>query len=531
MNAPSSSDSDVRASWREWLGLAVLALPTLLVSLDIGALFLALPSISAEFGASSVEQLWITDIYGFLLTGFLITMGTLGDRIGRRRLLLIGAAAFGVMSVAAAYSTSPEMLIRSRAALGIAGATLMPSTLALITNMFRDPRQMGIAIATWVSCMMVGAAIGPVVGGLLLSAFWWGAIFLLGVPVAVALLVLGPFLLPEYRNPQARRLDLTSVLLSLAGILPIVYGIKELTVSTSDSPAAPLVSIAIGLVASIIFLRRQLRLSDPLLDLSLFRSRAFSSTLAAMLLVGSTMAGAFLLTSQYVQSVLAFSPAAAGLWLLPTGLSIALGAQLAPTVAKRFPSHLVISGGLVLGAVGWLLMSQVTVDNGPLLAVVGIGVVHLGAGPLLALGAGIVMSSAPPERAGSAASISESANHFGATLGLALIGTLGTAIYRSRFQEAAPPELSPEGVDAAAETIGGAVAVVDELPGTVAESTLTAAGEAFTTGLNVAAVVGGIVFLLLAVLMYATQRPAKTQSTSGEDASHEVDHPRSAQAT
>jgi DHA2 family multidrug resistance protein-like MFS transporter len=254
-----------KAGRREWIGLAVLALPTLLLSLDLSVLYLALPHLAADLRPSSSQLLWIMDIYGFMIAGFLITMGTLGDRIGRRRLLLIGGAAFGVTSVLAAYSVNAEMLIASRTLLGIAGATLMPSTLALISNMFQDPKQRAGAIAVWISCFMGGTAIGPVVGGLLLQWFWWGAAFLLGVPVMALLLVIGPVLLPEYRDRTAGRLDPASVALSLATILPVIFGIKELA---KDGPTTvPAVAIMIGAGFGLAFIRRQHRLTSPLLDL------------------------------------------------------------------------------------------------------------------------------------------------------------------------------------------------------------------------------------------------------------------------
>jgi MFS transporter, DHA2 family, multidrug resistance protein len=217
-----------QATRREWAGLAVLALPTLLVSVDTFVLLLALPQISEHLHPSSTQLLWISDIYSFLLAGFLVTMGTLGDRIGRRRLLLIGAAAFGLASVLAAYAPNPALLIAARALLGLAGATLSPSTLALIANMFRDPRQRAVAIGVWMACFMSGAAIGPIVGGVLLERFWWGSVFLLAVPVMALLLTAGPLLLPEYRAGGAGGVDLVSVALSLAGILPVVYGITGL---------------------------------------------------------------------------------------------------------------------------------------------------------------------------------------------------------------------------------------------------------------------------------------------------------------
>jgi len=242
-----------RVGRREWIGLAVLALPTLLLSLDLSVLYLALPHLSADLGAGSVQQLWIVDIYGFMIAGFLVTMGTLGDRIGRK-LLMIGASAFGAASVAAAFSTSAEMLIATRAVLGLAGAALMPSTLALISNMFTDPGQRATAMGVWASCFAAGTAIGPIIGGVLLGFFWWGSVFLLGVPVMVVLLVTGPVLLPEYRDPGAGRLDLIGVALSLAAILSVIYGLKELAKDGIET--LPIVAIVAGAAFGVVFLVR-----------------------------------------------------------------------------------------------------------------------------------------------------------------------------------------------------------------------------------------------------------------------------------
>jgi DHA2 family multidrug resistance protein-like MFS transporter len=222
-----SAATPARATRREWLGLAVLALPAMLLAMDLTVLYLAVPSLAADLKPSSAQLLWITDIYGFMIAGSLITMGTLGDRIGRRRLLLIGGAAFAVASVLAAFSVSAEMLIVTRAMLGVAGATLMPSTLSLIRTMFQDDHQRTSAIGIWATSFSVGGVIGPIVGGLLLQYFWWGAVFLLGVPVMLLLLAVGPKLLPEYRAPERGRFDLLSAGLSLLAVLFAVYGIKR----------------------------------------------------------------------------------------------------------------------------------------------------------------------------------------------------------------------------------------------------------------------------------------------------------------
>ncbi len=273
-----------RAGVREWIGLTVLAFPTLLLALDLSVLYLALPHLSADLGATSTQQLWITDIYGFMVAGFLVTMGTLGDRIGRRKLLLIGGAMFGIVSVLAAYSVSAEMLIAARAMMGIAGATLAPSTLALISNMFLDAKQRGLAIAVWVSCFMGGAAIGPVVGGLMLEWFWWGSVFLLGLPVMGLLLITAPFLLPEYKDTNVGRLDLASVILSLSAILPIIFALKEL--AKNGVEAMSFIILAVGLFFGVVFVRRQRTLASPLLDLRLFGNRTFSAALIILMFGG-----------------------------------------------------------------------------------------------------------------------------------------------------------------------------------------------------------------------------------------------------
>ncbi|MGR7000706.1 MFS transporter [Yinghuangia aomiensis] len=291
---------------RAWLGLGLLVLPTFLVAMDMTALLLALSQLSADLGADSVQQLWISDSYGLMVAGLVITMGTLGDRIGRRRLLMIGAAAFAVLSVVAAFSTSPEMLIVVRALLGVAGATLAPSTLALITNMFRDDRQRGKAIAIWATGQFAGGALGPVLAGLLLQHFWWGSVFLAAVPAMLLLLVAAPILLPEFRSDHAGRLDPASVALSLASVLPMIYGIKQLAVANAS--AGPAVALIAGAAIGVVFVRRQLRLATPLLDLRLLRNRPFTAVLVGLVLAGIAMAGTGLLVTQYLQSVLGYSP-------------------------------------------------------------------------------------------------------------------------------------------------------------------------------------------------------------------------------
>ncbi|WP_420843584.1 MFS transporter [Jiangella muralis] len=496
-----------RAGKREWIGLAVLALPTLLLALDMSVLHLAVPHLAADLKPSSTQLLWITDIYGFMVAGFLITMGTLGDRIGRRKLLMIGAVAFAAASALAAFSTSAEMLIATRTVLGIAGATLMPSTLGLISNMFKDPRQRGVAISVWMSCFMGGMALGPAIGGVLLEAFWWGAVFLLGVPVMVLLLATAPILLPEHRNPDAGRLDLASVGLSLGAILPVIYGLKELAkdgVSTESLGA-----VVLGLVVGVTFARRQLRLDDPLLDLRLFRNKRFSSALGIFSVGGFAMGGIFLFVAQYLQLVEGLSALEAGLWMVPPAVAMIAGTMYGPALSRTFGAGWVIGGGMAFSAVGLLLMTQVGAAGGLGLMIVGMIIANVGMGPGASLTTDIVIGSAPPEKAGSAAAVSETSAEFGIALGIATLGSLGTAIYRSDLTVPAgtPGELAT----AAQDSLPGATVAAAELPADVAGPLIEAAREAFMTGLTTVASISAaalLVFAVVGVTLFRRFQPA-----------------------
>ncbi|HEX7744977.1 MAG TPA: MFS transporter [Micromonosporaceae bacterium] len=501
-----------RATRREWLGLAVLALPTLLLSLDVSVLYLALPQLSTDLGADSTEQLWILDIYSFLLAGFLVTMGTLGDRIGRRRLLLIGAAAFGVTSVVAAYATSPGMLIAARALLGISGATLMPSTMALIRNMFRDPKQMAAAIGIWFACFMGGMTLGPLVGGALLSTFWWGSAFLLGVPFMVLLLVAGPALLPEYRDTAAGRLDLTSVALSLAAILPVIYGLKE--IARDGWATAPIVAVVAGVLVGVAFVRRQRRLTSPLLDLRLFADRSFRSALAAGLAIGVVMAGVTLTSTLYLQAVHGLSPLHAGLWLIPQNIAMAAGMMISPVLARRIRPADLMTAGLLVAGLGLLVQTRTDAAGGVGAVVVGLTLAAVGISPTMALTMNLILASTPPEKAGSAASISETSGEFGVAVGVAALGSLATIVYRGHL--AIPAGTPVEADHAARQGITAATNAAQHLPGALGADLLDAARTAFTAGLTTVAGVGAAVFVGLAVLAAVAFRHVPATGTAPE---------------
>ncbi|MFI5913027.1 MFS transporter [Dactylosporangium sp. NPDC051541] len=492
-----------------WVGLAVLALPTLLLSLDVSVLYLALPKVSADLHADATEQLWILDIYSFMLAGFLVTMGALGDRIGRRRLLLTGAVAFGVASVAAAYATTPATLIAARAALGVAGATLMPSTMALIRNMFPDPKRMGVAIGAWFACFMGGMTLGPIVGGLLLEHFWWGSAFLLGVPFMVLLLIAGPALLPEYRPERPEHpIDLLSVALSLAAILPVIWGLKALA-RDGVSPAA-LGAVAAGAVFGALFVRRQRSLPDPLLDLRLFASRVFSTALGIMLLGGVVMAGLSLVASLYLQNVAGLSPLAAGVLLIPQNIAMILGSLAAPVLARRLPAATVTAMGLTASGLGLAVVALVGPHSTGLL-VVGLVLASVGISFPMALTMNLMMAAAPPEKAGSAASISETSGEFGIAVGIATLGSLASLVYRTTL------DLPPDAPGAARDSLTDALAT--GLPEVAA-----AARAAFTTGLNAVGVVGAVIFLGLAITAASTLRNPANPPTGdqSEKSDHEV---------
>jgi MFS transporter, DHA2 family, multidrug resistance protein len=496
--------ASAKAGRREWIGLAVIALPCAVYSMDLTVLNLALPALSEDLEPSSSQLLWIVDIYGFLVAGLLITMGTLGDRIGRRRLLLIGAAAFGAGSVLAALSTSAEMLIAARALLGVAGATLAPSTLSLIRNMFADPQERTFAIGVWITSFSGGAAIGPLVGGLLLQRFSWGSVFLIAVPVMALLLAVGPRLLPEYRDPEAGRLDLISAAASLVAVLAVIYGLKQIAQDGVGWTAAA--TIAVGLAVGVAFVRRQGRLADPLIDLRLFRVPAFSGALTANTLGFFVNFGIAVFIAQYLQLVLGLSPLEAGLWTVPWAAGFIVGSMLTPLIVRRISPASAIAGGLALAAVGFGLLAQVSGDSSLPTLVTGSVVLALGLAPVFTLAADLMVGAAPPERAGAAAGISETSSEFGGALGIAVLGVVGTALYRGEVSDAVPAGVPSEAAEAARDSLGGAVAAGDGLAEPSAGELIDAASDAFTQALQLAATLSAAVLIAAAAVAWALLR-------------------------
>ena len=488
------------ATRREWLGLVVLALPCLVYAMDLTVLNLAVPSLTADLHPSGTQLLWIVDVYGFLLAGSLITLGTLGDRIGRRRLLLIGAAAFAATSLVAAWAPSAAVLIAARAVQGLAGATIAPSTLSLIRTMFTDPQQRTVAISVWITSYSAGAAVGPLLGGVLLERFWWGSVFLLSVPVMVLLLAVGPRLLPEYRDPSPGRLDLASAGLSLVAVLAVVYGLKQIAQQGVGQPA--LAAVVLGLALAVVFVRRQRRLAKPFLDLRLFRLPAFSAALTSYGLGIFVIFGIDLLIGQYLQLVLGLSPLRAGLWVVPSALGFIVGSMLAPRLSSVVRPAVIMTVGSLAGALGFAMLTFVGGRYGLALIVTGTTVLAVGLAPVFTLATDVVVGAAPEEGAGAASAISETAAELGGALGIALLGSIGSAVYRSQVPDALP----------AHGTLGGAVQSASRLPAQVGTPLLDAAREAFTHGLQVTAGVCVAILLLgAAVTAFLLRHPAPEQ--------------------
>jgi DHA2 family multidrug resistance protein-like MFS transporter len=498
-----------RAGLRQWLGLAALTLPVLLISMDNTVLSFAVPTLSEDLAPSTSQLLWIVDIYGFVLAGLPVTMGNLGDRIGRRRLLMAGATAFSIASVLAAFSPDATTLIAARALLGVAGATLMPSTLSLLRNIFTDDVQRRFAIAVWTTMWAVGSALGPIIGGWMLEHLWWGSVFLLGVPVTVGLLVVSPFLLPESRDPSPGRWDPLSAALSFATMLPVVYGIKMLA-EHGPGPGS-LGPMAFGLAAGVVFVRRQRRLEDPMIDVSLFASTRFRAAVAANLVALFAFAGSLFFITQYLQTVLGMTPVRAGLVLVPGVVASVVFTLSAGQLRRVLSLGQAIAAGMFVASVGFLVLATASASGGASTAVVAYMLVGAGVGVAMSLTVDAIMSDIPPAKAGAGSAISETANEFGIALGTAVLGTVVLAVYRRGLDGSdALGGVPAEALEAARETLGGAVHAAGAIDEASGAALLDAARLAFTDGMQVAALVAGTAVAAVAVLTaYALRQPRR----------------------
>ena len=505
---------------RRWLALSVLVLPVLLVSMDLSVLYLAIPSIGADLVSSSVQTLWILDIYGFVLAGLLILMGSLGDRIGRRRLLLAGASLFGVASLLAAFAPSPELLISARALMGVGGATLMPSTLALIRNIFPDADERTRAIGIWTAAFAGGGVLGPVVGGLLLNYFHWGSVFLINIPVVMVLLGITPRLVPEHRDTNKGGFDLVGAGLSLVSVLAFVYALKK-SAEAGTWAATSTVSMLLCLVASSLLVVQQRSVRHPLIDLVLFQRRKFVAGILAVTLGMLALTAPTMYLAQYLQLVLSMSPLTAALWMIPLTIASIAGATVATVVVQKWGLPRTLFAGFLLAAVGLAVTAATPPQDGLIIVLSGGTLLGAGITTIMSLSTDVVVAAAPTERAGAASALSETGAELGGAMGIALTGTLGTLIYRETLS--LPPDTPDRLREVATQTLGAAISVSESLAGPAAEALRVSAREAFTSGFTVAAAAGSIMMLFLALLVPWLMRPERTNpAPAGRNATAEI---------
>jgi DHA2 family multidrug resistance protein-like MFS transporter len=514
-NPASTSTSSLPAGptgapWRDWLALALLMFPVLLVAVDNTALTFALPAIAGSLQTTGIQLLWIVDAYPLVLAGLLVAMGSLGDRIGRRRLLLIGSVGFATVSAVTAFAPSAEWLIAGRAALGLFGAMLMPSTLSLIRNIFPDPNRRRLAVAIWAAGFSGGAALGPIFGGWLVQEFWWGAVLLVAVPLMLPLLVFGPAFIPESKDPRPGRLDLPSIALSLLVMVPVVYGIKEL--ATEGLGPAPLALIAFGLAMGFLFVRRQQRLASPMLDISLFGNPVFSTAITANVLALFSFNGFILFLAQHLQLLDGMTPSAAGVAMIPALIAtVVAGLAVVPLVRKVRPGF-VVAGGLALTAAGYGIVVFGDHASGPAFLLAALLVLALGVGASETISNDLILGAVPAEQSGAAAAISETGYEVGSLMGTAVLGSILTASYQHNLRLPAGLEESSSGgaLDRAGETLAGAMELAVSAPAPLGDALREAARLAFDSGVHITAAIALVLMAGAAALTAVVLRRIPT---------------------
>jgi DHA2 family multidrug resistance protein-like MFS transporter len=496
-----------RASVRNWFALAVLMLPVLISSVDNTVLSFALPVISESLRPSAAAQLWIIDAYPLVLAGLLVAMGNLGDRWGRRRLLLIGATGFALVSIVAAFAPTAELLILARVGLGFFGAMLMPSTLSLLRGIFLDREQRRLAIAIWAAGFAAGSALGPIVGGILLEHFWWGSVFLIAVPVLIPLLVFAPLLVPESRDPNPGRIDLVSIGLTMVTLVPIVFAIKEF--ATHGFEWSQMLLVLVGLTAGILFVRRQLSRENPMLDMRLFRRGAFTGAVLINLVSVFSLVGFLFFVSQHLQLVLRLSPLDAAFALVP-GLIVMIvtGLVVVPIVRLVRPSFVDATGLALAGAAYAIIMVTGQEATETTLAIA-FAVLGLGIGAAETISNDLIISSVPADKAGAASGVSETSYELGAVLGTAVLGSILTAAYRAGVT--LPAGLTDENAATARETLGGAVSVAESIGGPAGYRLLESARESFDSGVVLTSGIGVGLMALAIVLALVSLRRVRSE--------------------
>ncbi|MEV0322105.1 DHA2 family efflux MFS transporter permease subunit [Streptomyces sp. NPDC050658] len=488
---------------RRWFALGALCLGALVISVDLTVLQLAIPSVTEDLSPTSTEILWIADIYGLVMASMLITMGIVGDRIGHKKLMLIGAFTFAGASALATWSPNAELLIASRALLGVSGATIYPTTLSIIRNVFTDPKERTAAIGIWTGMISGGTALGPVIGGPLLDNFWWGSVFLINLPLMGLLIVTGIILLPESRNPNAARPDIPSMVLCALGIVAVVYAVQE---SVRDGFTEPkiLAALAIGIVALALFGFRQTRLNQPMVELKLFRNRAFSGAFIANAFTMFASVGVLLLVSQYLQFVQDWSPLKAALGLLPPAGAGMLCAPLIGALIPRWGQARVVALGLGLLSLAMVLYSRAGADSDYVTVLIPTIVHGAAASCIFACTVNIIVNSAPKEKSGTASGLATTGGELGAAMGMAVLGTILNSLYHKNFDT--PSGLTKEQAEQAGDSIGSAMQVAAQSPGQVAEQITESAKAAYADGMQAAVLVNAGVLAAICLLTLITLR-------------------------
>lgn len=507
-------------SWRDWTALGLLMFPVLLVAVDNTALTFALPEIARSLQTTGVQLLWIVDAYPLVLAALLVAMGSLGDRIGRRKLLLIGSLGFAAVSAVTAFAPSAEWLIAGRAGLGFFGAMLMPSTLSLIRNIFPDPNRRRLAIAIWAAGFSGGAALGPIFGGWLVEHFWWGAILLVAVPIMLPLLVLGPFFIPESRDPQPGKIDIPSIVLSMLVMVPVVYGIKEIATKGFEPEAIAI--IALGLAMGWVFVRRQLRLQSPLLDMGLFNNPVFSTAIVANVLAVFSFNGFIFFLAQHLQLLEGMSPSESGVAMIPALVATVVAGLLVVPLVRKVRPGFVVAGGLTLSAAGYALVAFGDHSAGPAILLAALVILALGVGAAETISNDLILGSVPASKSGAAAAISETGYEVGALLGTAVLGSILTASYQRNL-------ILPEGVAGAlpagethqaGETLAGAVGLAASLDASGARELLATARAAFDSGVHITATIALVLMALTAALAATFLRKIPRATSTDKPAHH-----------
>ncbi|MFI9775160.1 MFS transporter [Streptomyces sp. NPDC051956] len=499
-----------------WVVLVVLCTSLLLVALDATVLHVAVPAVTQDLRPSAVQLLWIVDAYPLICAALLILFGTLGDRVGRRRVLLLGYGLFGVASALAVFASTPHILILARALLGVGGAMIMPATLSILRAVFPDRRERAVAIGVWSAVAAVGAATGPVLGGFMVEHFWWGSVFLINIPLMAIMLPLGRLILPESKGRSDGPWDVVGAFMAAVGMLGVVYGVKRLGVDRDLLDPSAVGPFLVGAAVLIVFVRRQKRREHPLIDMKMFARPAFSTAVGCIVLAMLALVGLELIAVQYLQLVLGLSPLATGVRLLPLTFAAMAAGVLGSAQLRRFGPRRMVSAGFVLTAAAVLMLTLMGQHDRPSLLTFGFILLGFGLQTTLFGAYESMLSEASAEDAGGAAAIGETSYQLGAGMGIALLGSVMNAAYAPGIARVAgvPGSASAH----AGNSLGEAYQVATRLGGTAGEALRSAARVAFVHGLHVTLFVSAGLLLLGAVAALRLPKRMECEAAAPQDA-------------